>query len=181
KASIGTTDPIFDGDVDAGLVISASRESDAGDVSQGGDYFEGMKVNLVVSLGSVPDVSGKSVEDATAILAEKGLVAQEGDRVFSDSFADGTVIKSSPSKDGPVHAGDAITLTISKGPDVVEVPTVVTGQSVATARKQLEDLGFKVTSNVPQFLEGAVIASKQDPTAGTKIKRGSSISVNYVP
>ncbi|MBC7441088.1 MAG: Stk1 family PASTA domain-containing Ser/Thr kinase, partial [Ramlibacter sp.] len=47
KASIGTTDPIFDGDVDAGLVISASRESDAGDVSQGGDYFEGMKVNLV--------------------------------------------------------------------------------------------------------------------------------------
>jgi hypothetical protein len=38
-----------------------------------------------------------------------------------------------------------------------------------------------VSSNVPQFLEGAVVASVQSPAAGERVKRGSEITVNFEP
>ena len=38
-----------------------------------------------------------------------------------------------------------------------------------------------VASNVPPFLEGAVVASVQSPAAGERLKRGSEITVNFQP
>jgi serine/threonine-protein kinase len=88
------------------------------------------------------------------------------------------VISWAPATD-PVRPGDTIVITVSKGPDLIEVPNVITGQTVASARQQLEALGFTVTSNVPGFLEGAVVASVQSPAAGEKLKRGSEVTVNF--
>ena len=68
---------------------------------------------------------------------------------------------------------------IEEPSDLVEVPNVITGQTVAQARAQLEALEFAVTSNVPAFLEGAVIASVQSPAPGEMLKRGSEITVNF--
>jgi len=78
-----------------------------------------------------------------------------------------------------MRPGDTVVLTLSKGPDLVEVPNVITGQTIAQAREQLEALGFSVTSNVPGFLEGAVVASVQSPAAGELLKRGSEVTVNF--
>jgi len=88
------------------------------------------------------------------------------------------VIAATPSTD-PVRPGDTIVLTLSKGEDLVEVPNVITGQTIAQAREQLEALGFTVTSNVPAFLEGAVVASVQSPAPGDRLKRGSEVTVNF--
>ncbi|TFD16856.1 Stk1 family PASTA domain-containing Ser/Thr kinase [Cryobacterium sp. TMT2-23] len=177
KAAIGSTDSVFDTDVDAGLVISASRESDGGDVSPGGGYFEGMNVNLVLSLGAVPDVSGKSVDDATAALGDKGLLVTAGGEEFSDSVADGDVISARPTKDGPVRAGDTFTLTTSKGPAPVEVPNVV-GKSWGEGKKILTDLGFKLKYNALWDTPGfAIVVQSTDPAAGTLAPKGSTISL----
>lgn len=145
----------------------------------GEQYGERQPVTLIVSAGAIPDVSGKSVEDATATLEAVGLHATEGDSEFSDDYDSGEVISAVAPSDAPVRVNDTLTLRISKGPDVVEVPNVITGQTIASARAQLEELGFVVSSNVPQFLEGAVVAGAQDVSAGTMAKRGSTISVNF--
>ncbi len=177
KASVGSTDSIFNGDVAADTVISASRESDAGDVSQGGDYFEGMKVNLVVSLGGIPDVAGKSVDDATATLKDKGLVAQPGENTYSDTVPEGKVISAAPAAEGPVRVGDTYTLTISRGPEPVVVPDVI-GMSWNDGKKKLTDLGFKLSYNPGADAISALLkVQSTDPAAGTSAPKGSAITL----
>ena len=55
----------------------------------------------------------------------------------------GSVISQSP-RDGTLFKGDTVTLVLSKGPVLVDVPNVV-GQQVDQARQALEAIGFKVT------------------------------------
>jgi len=177
KAGIGATDSIFDDTVEAGLVISATRELDGADVSQGGNYFEGMNVNLLLSLGAVPDVSGKSVEDATAILAEKNLLTASGDEVYSESIAEGDVISAQPTKDGPVRAGDTFSLTTSKGPAPVEIPNVV-GLPWNEGKKVLTDLGFKLSYNLgADAIAPLLNVASTDPVAGTAAPQKSTITL----
>jgi len=178
KATVGSVDEVFDAKAAAGNVISASRESDGGDVSQGGAYFEGLNVNLVVSLGAIPDVAGKSVADATAILTNKGLLVTSGEQSYSDTVAEGSVIRATP-PDGPVRAKDTLTLTISRGPEPVQVPDVV-GKPWSEAKKILEDASLKLDYNI--FADAApalFTVTKVTPDAGTSVPKGSSVKVNF--
>ncbi len=145
----------------------------------GSEYGEKQPVTLVVSAGPIPVVTGLSVDDAVVTLEDAGLNGTAGEPEFNDDFESGIVIAVVPSSDAPVRVGDSVTLRVSKGPDVVEVPNVITGQNIDKARAQLEALGFEVTSNVPPFLEGAVVAGTQDPAPGTMIRRGSTVTVNF--
>ena len=177
KALVGSTDEVFNDSLKAGTVVSASRESDGGDVSKGGDYLQGLKVNLVVSLGAIPDVTGKSVPDATAILDGKGLVAESGEQRYSDSIGKDAVIKATPRKSGAVRAGDVLVLTISRGPEPVEVPNVV-GKPWNEGKKILKDLGFKLKYNPGADAVAALLTIEStDPAAGETIPKFSTIEL----
>jgi serine/threonine-protein kinase len=165
----------FSGDIAAGAVI-AVLGADGNPV--GAEYPEIGDLTLVVSVGAVPDVTGLPVADAEAAITGAGLVVGTAEPEFNDDVPADHVISATPATD-PVRPGDTIVITVSKGPDLVEVPNVITGQTIAQAREQLEALGFSVTSNVPGFLEGAVVASVQSPAAGEKLKRGSEVTVNF--
>lgn len=176
-AAVGSIDTQFDPDVPAGTVISATTK-DGADVSQGGPSFEGDTVNLLVSLGAVPSVAGKSVDAATAALHGAGLVAAKGSLSYSSTVPDGVVISASPEKDGPVHKGDTILLRVSKGPAPVPV-TKVSGKTISAATAALEADGFVVTvdTNVPKALWGVILIQSTDPAGGTSVKKGSTVTV----
>ncbi|MCM3658417.1 Stk1 family PASTA domain-containing Ser/Thr kinase [Agromyces mediolanus] len=165
----------FNADIEAGSVIALL---DGGGNALPATYPERGTITLVVSLGAVPDVTGMSIGDAEATLSKVGLELVQGDPQFSDDVKVDVVISAEAQND-PMRPGDSVLVVVSKGPDLVEVPNVITGQTVAEARAQLEALDFTVTSNVPQFLEGAVVAAKQSVAAGERVKRGSEISVNF--
>lgn len=165
----------FSGDVPADTVIDVL---DAEGNSVGAEYPELGELTLVVSAGPLPDVVGMSAADAEAALAAVELQVAYGEPEFSDEVAADLVLSQTATTD-PVQPGDTLNLVLSKGQDLVEVPNVITGQTVAAARAQLEALGFTVASNVPAFLEGAVVASVQSPAAGEMIKRGSEVTVNF--
>lgn len=167
----------FSADVAAGAVI-AVLGADGNAVEAGANYPELGDLTLVVSVGPLPDVTGLPVAEAEAAITAAGLVVGHADPEFSDDVPLDHVISATPATD-PVRPGDTVVLTVSKGEDLVEVPNVITGQTIAQAREQLEGLGFTVTSNVPGFLEGAVVASVQSPAAGEKLKRGSEVTVNF--
>ncbi|TFB52024.1 Stk1 family PASTA domain-containing Ser/Thr kinase [Cryobacterium tagatosivorans] len=176
-ATVGSTDEVFNSSLEEGTVVSATRESDGGDVSKGGAYFEGLAVNLVVSLGPIPDVTGKSVPDATAILKEKGLGAETGEQRYSDTIAKDAVIKLSAAKSGPVRVGDVLVLTTSRGPEPVEVPNVV-GKPWEEGKKILTDLGFKLKYNPGADAIAAVLTiDATDPAAGQTIPKGATIEL----
>lgn len=169
----------FSADVAAGSVI-AVLGADGNPVAAGTDYPELAGLTLVVSVGEIPAVEGLPVGEAQGALQTAGVVVDFADPEFHDEIPVDHVITASYTND-PMHPGDTVVLTLSKGPDLVEVPNVVTGQTILQAREQLEELGFTVSSNVPGFLEGAVVASVQSPAAGEKLKRGSEVTVNFQP
>jgi serine/threonine-protein kinase len=180
-ATVGKSiDKQFNAKVDAGTVISAAKASDdKADLSQGGSYFEGLAVNLVVSLGPVPDVAGKSVADAGATLAGVGLKSAAGSESYSDDVPNGDVIDAVPAADGPVRKGDTILLNTSKGPAPVDVPNVV-GKTWADAKKALSGAGFKL--DYPAIADGAptlFVVQSTDPAAGVSAPKGSTVKVTF--
>ncbi|MDT0346547.1 Stk1 family PASTA domain-containing Ser/Thr kinase [Streptomyces litchfieldiae] len=133
-------------------------------------------VNLAVSKGRevfVPDVVGATEDAAVAELTAAGFeveVAEE--RVFSEEEA-GTVAEQSPAAGLGTGEGDTIHLTLSKGPEMIEVPDV-RGMSEGDARDRLEAAGFEV--NVNQiFFTGEVF--NQSVHSGDLAPRGSTITI----
>ncbi|WP_448006946.1 Stk1 family PASTA domain-containing Ser/Thr kinase [Agromyces bauzanensis] len=145
----------------------------------GAEVAELADLTLVVSVGAIPPVEGLPVGEAQAALESVELVVDFAEAEFHDEVPVDHVITATYTNETTMRPGDTVVLTVSKGPDLVEVPNVIMGQTVAQAREQLEALGFGVTSNVPAFLEGAVVASVQSPAAGEFVKRGSEITVNF--
>jgi beta-lactam-binding protein with PASTA domain/tRNA A-37 threonylcarbamoyl transferase component Bud32 len=173
----GTVDEVFSNAVEEGLVISATRDSDGGDVSQGGDSFEGASISYTVSLGDVTDVSGESLDDAIDILADQGLVGQAGEERYSDTVPEGDVISAAPGAAGPIREGSPITLTVSRGPEPVEIPNVV-GMGWSEAKSTLQALGLKLKYNALWDTPGfSIVVNSTDPAAGTIVEKNSTITL----
>ncbi|MBO1738675.1 Stk1 family PASTA domain-containing Ser/Thr kinase [Leifsonia sp. TF02-11] len=178
-AKVGDAVKQFDPKVPANTVISATRASDGSDISGGGGYFEAATVNLVVSVGPVPDVAGMSVSDAQAALQKVGLLTTAGPQSYSDTVDKGNVIAAQAQKEGPVHPGDTLALETSKGPEPVPVPDVV-GQTWDKAKAALQAAGFQLKySAAADLLPGAFVVSKVSPAAGTQAPKGSTVTVNF--
>ncbi len=125
---------------------------DAVDCSQGCTVLEGDTATLSVSLGPVPDVSGQSVDAATATLSAKGLSVAGTVEEFSNDFSAGEVI-SIADRDGggSWRPGDSMTLIVSKGPEPIEVPKII-GLTIRDAQTKLEGVGLKGRTDIPDTL-----------------------------
>ncbi|MEU1230198.1 Stk1 family PASTA domain-containing Ser/Thr kinase [Streptomyces sp. NPDC005828] len=135
-------------------------------------------VALVVSKGSpidVPDVSGETVADATAALQEEGLTVRVAPERINSPEDAGTVAAQSLAGGSRAAEGDVITLTVSKGPKLIEVPDV-TGESTADARTALEDAGFEVEVKKSFPYLGDTVASQSVAGGGTA-PEGSTITI----
>ncbi|MDQ1576939.1 MAG: eukaryotic-like serine/threonine-protein kinase [Microbacteriaceae bacterium] len=146
----------------------------------GAQYPEKANITLIVSAGPIPDVTGRSVASATAILKAAGLAATPGQQDFSDTIASGLVIKVIPAGD-PVRVGDSVTLNVSRGPAPVPVPNVV-GQTWDAAKKALQAAGFtlKYDATADAF-PGLVKVATTNPAAGTDAPKGSTVTVTFQP
>lgn len=160
-----------------------SEETVRGDVIRtdpvaGTERHPDSAVALHVSKGApvdVPDVSGLSVVDATAALADEGLKAKVlPDRVNSPEVA-GDIARQSPGAGSEAAEGDTITLTVSDGPRMIDVPDV-TGKDVDAATSELEAAGFEVKVDRP-FLSFSDTIASQSVDGGEKAPEGSTITI----
>ncbi|RNE59435.1 Stk1 family PASTA domain-containing Ser/Thr kinase [Cryobacterium tepidiphilum] len=176
-AQVGSMQTQFSDDADKNVVLAAYRASDDSEISGGGSYFIDLKINLLVSLGAVPDVTGETVDDAISILDDVKLKAQSGDEQYDAEIPAGSVISAHHLEDGAVHEGDTFVLTVSKGPEPVEVPNVV-GLPWNDGKKKLTDLGFTLTYNPGADAVAPLLkVQSQDPAAGTLAPPGSTVSL----
>ncbi len=134
-------------------------------------------VMLVISLGvepvAVPDVVGQPVADAEKALDEAKLRSRVVKK-FDETVPVGIVISQDPAN-GTAGKNSVVTLEVSKGPPLIEVPDV-TGKSVDEARQILETLGFPV--NVNQLPVGPGIVRGQSPGGGEKHPKGTTVTIN---
>ncbi|MFD7747986.1 Stk1 family PASTA domain-containing Ser/Thr kinase [Streptomyces sp. NPDC059698] len=161
----------FSEDVPRGEVVRT-------DPRAGADRHPDTAVALVVSKGApveVPDVTGLSVQDATAELEAEGLKAEAlPGRVHSSEVA-GDVAEQSPGEGTEAAEGDTVELTVSKGPRLVDVPDV-TGRNVDEARSTLEEAGFEVKVDRP-FLSFSDTVASQSVDGGERAPEGSTITI----
>jgi serine/threonine protein kinase/beta-lactam-binding protein with PASTA domain len=143
----------------------------------------GASVDLIVSKGrrpiKVPDNRvGKSADDLIAELEDRGLVGTVVAEEFSDTIDEGDVISYQPD-DGTLFRGGEVEITVSKGPALIEVPSVV-GSGVRDAQDELEDAGFEVDVREDDDFISIGFVVRQDPGGGDLAPRGSTITIYVV-
>jgi beta-lactam-binding protein with PASTA domain len=136
----------------------------------------GTEVTLVLSKGKeavpVPNVTGLKQDKAVKQLRDLGFVANVQQQ-FSDTVQNGFVIDQTPSS-GTADKGSTVTLHVSKGPDVVEVPYVI-GMKPDDAAAALEAAGFVAVRQDALFGRGRNVYNT-DPAPYTKAPRGSTVT-----
>ena len=134
-------------------------------------------VNLAISKGkkpiAVPDLTGKSVQEATRTLKKAGFAVGRTDQ-FDEKVPEGRVISQTPNT-GTLFAKDKVQLVVSKGPPLVAVPNV-RSKKLADAQKILTEAGFTVKVEKAPFNLGLNLVAGQNPGAGKKVKPGSTSS-----
>ncbi|WP_448317648.1 Stk1 family PASTA domain-containing Ser/Thr kinase [Streptomyces sp. CO7] len=162
----------FSESIPRGSVISTEPEA-------GTERRAGTAVALVVSKGApvdVPDVTGSELDEARTELEAAGLKVRIDPEEIHSPHERGQVARQSPEPGGRAGEGDTITLTLSKGPEMIEVPDV-TGMSADEATAELKDAGFEVDKDRGLFgLFGDTVDS-QSPSAGDKAPKGSTVTV----
>jgi serine/threonine-protein kinase len=150
-------------------------------VPAGTSVDKGSPVTVVVSAGprprTVPSVAGRSAAQAEQTLKALGLVPVRGATVFSPTVPVGAVAGTAPGAGASVPKGARITYYLSKGQDLVVVPPL-SGLNVAQARAALAAAGLRLgTTSGDQ--NGPVF--RATPAPGTKVPRGSAVSVLLFP
>ncbi len=163
--------------VTKGDVISSSPPN-------GTTVAKGSTVKLFVSTGAaqvaVPSVKGLNAAAAMSALEAKGFTVNQ-QQAPDSTQPQGTVARQSPAAGTLAAKGSQVTIYISGGG--TPVPGVV-GDSQQGATQQLENDGFSVNvvmnsgSGSQGFQPGTVW--KTDPTAGTVLSKGSSVTIFVV-
>jgi serine/threonine-protein kinase len=143
----------------------------------------GFQVDLVVSKGPRPihvrDWTGKSADRAVRVMTSQGLEVDAGDHQYSDQVPAGRVISQSP-QGVVLHPGDTVSLTVSKGPELVQIPGDLRAQGVQAATDELTALGFKVKVEHTDYYLGLGYVAGSDPSPGSMARKGSTVVLKIV-
>lgn len=162
---------------DSGKVVST-------DPKEGDTVRRGYKVTLILSRGAgqtnieVPDLTGKSLEEAVKVLENNGLVKGKVTYEESDEAED-TVITQSPSEGEIVDGGTKISLMLSKGQStkMLEVPDL-SGMTEKEAEAALEGIGLRpgrVSERDADAPEGVVV--EQSREAGSEVEESTRVNI----
>ncbi len=138
------------------------------------------KLAVVLSDGHapvpVPDESNKTYDDAKTDLEGKHFTVPPAVEDFSDTVKNGDVIGTDPQAGKPAPYNSAVTVHVSKGPDVVDVPNLF-NLSAKEASRAADQAGL--TLDVSGKYRDGYLVSSQDPCPGKQAKRGSAIKVKF--
>jgi serine/threonine-protein kinase len=174
-------------DVDDDFARRPSDTVPAGDIIRtdppvGTKVKAGQKVTIYVSTGlpivEVPAIEpGTPFDEVEQALKDAHFKVSRTDE-YSDTVDEGDVILPL-SPDDKARKGSTVTVTVSKGPHVVTIPSFPSLAPLETVQRKLEDLGLHV--NVETAFGG--YANKVvgiDPPSGTVVAYGSTVTVTVV-
>ncbi len=129
-------------------------------------------------LYKVPEVLGLTFEDAEASIKAKAPNAEvRQTEDYSDTYKEGQVMLQYPQSGSEVDASSVVLLTISLGPEPLEVPNVY-NISEELADKKLKESGLEVLHeyvNSDELEAGTVIETK--PARQEVVKKGDTVTV----
>jgi beta-lactam-binding protein with PASTA domain len=150
---------------------------------QGGSSVEtGSQVTITVGTGpstvKVPSVYGNTPDQATGILADYELELGTVSKDYTSEVAEGQIFYQDPAQGESIEPGSSVAVTVSLGPQQVEVPEVF-GLTLAEAEDVVANAGFyynvvEVEDNEP---EGTALST--EPGAGALLEPGATVTIYY--
>jgi membrane peptidoglycan carboxypeptidase len=127
---------------------------------------------------SIPDVTGKSADEARSALAGAGFTYVDGGTQPGGGTA-GTVSSTAPAAGSLSSRGSSVTVYTSDGSQAT-MPNVA-GKSAGDARAALSDSGFTNVQVADQFEKGddknACTVAATDPASGTAASKSAQVTV----
>jgi serine/threonine-protein kinase len=169
------TENTYSTTIKKGLIIKTDKKI-------GSEIRHDDTIILTVSKGAKPftmiDIKGKKLADATTLLKNVNITITVLSTQFSDTVPQNQIISQSVASGTKTHEGISVNVTVSKGPKMVIVPNVV-GKGYGAAKDILEAAGFKVSKSI--IGSGSLgLVQSTNPPAASKIKNGSTITLNVV-
>jgi serine/threonine-protein kinase len=123
--------------------------------------------------GTVPDLTGKTIDEAAALLTPEGLQVGAQTTESSDTVPAGQVLSTNPAAGTEIPTGSGVDLVLSSGPAVALID--FTGRSVADADALVRSIGL-----IPAFENGcnsSPTVVTQNPPVGTLVQAGSTVDL----
>jgi len=79
-----------------------------------------------------------------------------------------------------VHRGDQVTLVVSRGPELVQVPGDLQAMGVDAATTELRSLGFRVTVEKSPYYIGVGYVYSSSPGGGEMAPKGSVVILHII-
>jgi eukaryotic-like serine/threonine-protein kinase len=127
--------------------------------------------------GILPNVVGKTFEDASVALQKEGFPAQQGESRFHKTIPANIVLQEDPPAGSRQKRGTSVVLALSAGQKSAEVP-VTTNMSQQQARITIENTGLVmggISEQLSDAPRGLVIATS--PPAGTKVELPGTVDI----
>ena len=125
----------------------------------------------------VPDVTNKSLEQATSLIEDQGLAVGAIDYVYSDTVPEGSVVSQTPKAGSKQAEGTKINLSVSQGTEQVAVPDL-SNMTADEARSALQKAGLKYKAGAAEHSdtvkENHVV--RQSPAAGEKVAKNTEVT-----
>jgi beta-lactam-binding protein with PASTA domain/tRNA A-37 threonylcarbamoyl transferase component Bud32 len=136
-----------------------------------------VEITYSIGLGSafIPDVKGTSKADAEQQLKKAGFQTTIRNQ-HSNNVKKGTVIGTDPSAGTKLERQKTVTILVSNGPNLVQVPSVV-GLDQDTADTQLRDAGFKPHFQKQESSQTKGQVIDQSPSGGSSERKGTTVTV----
>lgn len=166
---------VYNAEVEAGLIITQNPES--GKELQSGKTVK-VTVSKGVKTGTIPSVIGLSETEAVKAIEAANFVVGEIKREYNSSFNADIVFQMNPNGNTTANEGTKVTIYVSKGQDLVTVPSVI-GQTEADAKNTITNAGLTVGSITNEtssdYSKGMVM--KQSPTDGNQVAKGTEVAI----
>ena len=133
-------------------------------------------ITRTINTVKVPDLVGKTLEDATKLLAQAGL-SEEHRYMPNDTRDKGLIFDQTPEEGETIRKGNSVVLIISSGPAPFEMPNVV-DQPANDAAILLNGKGMTVNFNWEanaEHAKGSVI--RQSPEAGDTVSKEDTVTL----
>lgn len=139
------------------------------------DYFAN---SSSTATSAIPNVEGLPQQEALTELQAAGFVVSIVEEASAD-VAEGLVIRANPSVGSEIRQGATVTITVSTGREMINIPDV-SGMTLEDAARTLEEVGLVLNQNVREENSDDVAAGlviDQNPEAGQEVVVGSSVSL----
>ncbi|MBQ3386203.1 MAG: Stk1 family PASTA domain-containing Ser/Thr kinase [Eggerthellaceae bacterium] len=147
----------------------------------GAKVEKGSTVTYILSLGidyvTVPDVSGRTATEAGRILKSAGFIVFE-QHEYSGTVDKDQVIRQSPAANSKLERGGGVTVVVSDGVELVEVPDVV-GLTMKEATEKLLAAGLSVTKAGDTEDEAEVVSQTPKATKNKddQVEKGAPVVI----